>query len=68
MNGGKLWKQCRHIVSAVEGFAVVLHVLPGSSRKEQRVGVGCLEERARVGALEDEYNLLWRRIKTGGMV
>lgn len=28
----------------MEGLAILLYVLLGSSREEQRVGVGCMEE------------------------
>lgn len=44
-------------VSAREGFAVILYVLPASLREEERLGVGCRE-----GAMDwgvgDEYNFL----------
>lgn len=43
-NGVELLEQCRHLVNGTEGFAILLYVLLGSSREEQRVGVGCMEE------------------------
>lgn len=40
----------------------------GAQERNKELEWAAWKKEQRVGALEDEYNLLWRIIKTGGMV